>query len=279
MKTIENEILKPEPLSYGQRFVMTFIMLAIAKKAEKSLEFPVKDALFDAAFKALMADLAVPDPQSSQPAVVTFTRLGVNTTTIYNPLLALLGTPTTANSWEEAYTAETAKGTTNETLTLQKKTIKKNALKLIRAERIILKELEKINTGTLTAQDKKVWYIGEINPITPAIDLMRTAHPVPALSIHETRSLQHTLDAVNPGSPKSKSLPLGMQFIWIKRFIGATAPTDPDLYAHVSFSGKFRSVSNFAMTYKRQPVWYIACYISTTGVVGNFCDPLNGTVN
>jgi len=69
-----------------------------------------------------------------------------------------------------------------------------------------------------------------------------------------------------------------MKFIEIARFIGTTAPTDPDLYSHVIFSGRFRSVSNFAMTYKRQPVWYIACYISTTGVVGNFCDPLSGTV-
>ncbi|MGD0710951.1 MAG: hypothetical protein ABR968_07185 [Bacteroidales bacterium] len=267
MKTTTNKILR------------IFAMMALAKKAEKSLTFPVKDELFDAAFKALMADLAVPDPQSSSPLVVTYTRLGVNTGTIYNPLVALLGSPTTANSWEEAYTAEKAKGTTNETLTLQKKTIKKNALKLIRAERIILKELEKVNPGTLTAQDKKVWYIAEPNPITPVMDLMRTAHPVPNLSIHETKSLQHTLDAVNPESPKSKSLPAGIQFIWLKRFIGATAPTDPDLYSHVMFSGRFRCVSNFGMTYKRQPVWYIACYISTTGVVGNFCDPLNGTVN
>ncbi len=275
---MKTKIVKQEHLSYGQRFVMTFILLTIVRKAEKSLAFPVKDALFDAAFKALMADLAVPDPQSSSPLVVTYTRLGVNTTTIYNPLVALLGTPTTANSWEEAYTAEKAKATTNETLTLQKKTIKKNALKLIRAERMILKELEKVSPGTLTAQDKKVWYIDEPNPLTPVMDLMRTAHPVPALSIAETRSLQHTLDAINPASPKSKALPAGMQFIWIKRFIGAIAPTDPDLYAHVSFSGKFRSVSNFGMTYKRQQVWYIACYISTTGVVGNFCDPLSGTV-
>jgi hypothetical protein len=267
MKTTTNKILR------------IFAMMALAKKTEKSLAFPVKDALFDAAFKALMADLAVPDPQSSSPLVVTYTRLGVNTGTIYNPLVAMLGTPTTANSWEEAYTAEKVKGTTDETLTLQKNTIKKNALKLIRAERIILKELEKVNPGTLTAQDKKVWYIAEPNPITPVMDLMRTAHPVPNLSIHETKSLQHTLDAVNPESPKSKSLPAGIQFLWLKRFIGATAPTDPDLYSHVMFSGKFRCVSNFGMTYKRQPVWYIACYISTTGVVGNFCDPLNGTVN
>ena len=275
---MKTKIEKTEHLTYGERFVMTFILMSIAKKAEKSLTFPVKDDLFDAAFKALMANLAIGDSQSSAPGTLTYVRLGINVTTIYNPLLALLGTPTTANSWEEAYTAEKAKPTTNETLTLQKKTIKKNALKLIRAERIILKELEKVSPGTLTAQDKKVWYIAEPNPLTPSLDAVRTAHPVPALSISETRSLQHTLDAVNPGSPKSNALPAGMQFIWIKRFIGTAAPTDPDLYAHVIFSGRFRSVSNFAMTYKRQQVWYIACYISTTGVVGNFCDPLSGTV-
>jgi hypothetical protein len=267
MKTTTNKILR------------IFAMMALAKKAEKSLSFPVKDDLFDAAFKALMANQAVPDPSSSSPLVDSYIRLGVNTTTIYNPLVALLGSPTTANSWEEVYTEEKAKGTTDETLTLQKNTIKKNALKLIRAERIILKELEKVNPGTLTAADKKVWYISEPNPKTPSLDAVLTAHPVPNLSIHETKSLQHTLDAINQDSPKSKSLPAGIQFIWLKRFIGATAPTDPDLYSHVIFSGKFRCVSNFGMTYKRQPVWYIACYISTTGVVGNFCDPLSGTVN
>jgi hypothetical protein len=275
---MKTKILKPEPLSYGQRFVMTFIMLAIAKKAEKSLKFPTKDALFDAAFKALMADLAVPDPQSSSPAVDTYVRLGINTTTIYNPLLALLGTPTTANSWEEVYTEEKSKGTTDETLTLQKNTIKKNALKLIRAERIILKELEAVSPGTLTAQDKKVWYIAEPNPKTPSLEAVLTTHPVPALSIHEIKPSQHTVDAINPGSPKSKSMPAGMKFIEIARFIGTTAPTDPSQYTHLAFSGKFRNVSNFVSTSLKQTAWYIARYISNTGAEGNWSTAVSANI-
>ena len=247
--------------------------MAPAKKTEKALEFPVKDALYDSAFHQLMANLAIGDSQSSAPGTLTYVRLGINVATIYTPLVNLLGTPTTANCWASVYPAEKASGTHTGPLTTQKKTIKKNALKLIRAERIILKELEKVSPGTLTALDKKVWYIGESNAITPSMDAVRTQHPMPALTIHET------LDTVNPESPKSKGMPEGMQFIWIKRFIGAVAPTDPDLYGHVIFSGRFRNLSDFSATYRRQPVWYIAAYISTTGVVGKFCDPVNGTVN
>jgi hypothetical protein len=253
-------------------------MLAIAKKAEKSLKFPTKDALFDAAFKNLMADLAVPDPQSSTPLVDTYVRLGINTTTIYNPLLALLGTPTTANSWEEVYTEEKAKGTTDETLTLQKNTIKKNALKLIRAERIILKELEAVNPGTLTAQDKKVWYIAEPNPKTPSLEAVHTQQAVPSLKISVIKPLQHTIDSVNPDSPKSKGMPAGMKFIEIARFIGTTAPTDPSQYTHLLFSGKPRNFSNFASTGARQIAWYIARYISNTGAEGNWSTPVNSNI-
>jgi hypothetical protein len=247
-------------------------------KKEEPLEFPDTDGDFHTAFTQLMTDLAVPDTQSSQPLVVSYVRLGININTVYNPLVALMGTPTTADCWASVYPAEKTKGTHDEVLTLQKNTIKGKALKLIRAQRIILKAQETISPGTLTALDKKVWYIDEPNPITPSLDAVLHQHPVPALTIHETRSLQHTLDAVNPDSPKSRSMPEGMQFIWIKRFIGATAPTDPELYATVGFSGRFRSVSNFSAVYKRQQVWYIACYLSTTGVIGNFCDPISGTV-
>jgi hypothetical protein len=260
------------------KIVRIFAMMAIAKKAEKSLTFPVKDELFDAAFKALMADLAVPDPQSSSPLVVTYTRLGVNTTTIYNPLLALLGSPTTANSWEEAYTLEKAKGTTNESLTLQKKTIKKNALKLIRAERIILKELEKVNPGTLTAQDKKVWYIGESNPLTPSMETVHTTNPIPSLKISGIKPLQHTIESVNPDSPKSKGMPAGMQFIEVARFIGTTAPADPSQYTHLLFSGKFRNLSKFVSASAKQTAWYIARYISKTGAEGDWSTPVNANV-
>jgi hypothetical protein len=247
-------------------------------KKKKSVTFPVKDNLFDAAFKQLMANLAAKDATSSQPTVVTWTRLGMDSNSEYTPLLNLLGNATLQTSWEYVYTQEKAKSLTNEALKLQKDEIKANALIIIRSVRLILKAKAKTTPNFLSPNDKKVWYIPEPDPITPSKDAVLTQNPIPMLSIFETKPLHHTLDAVNPDSPKSKSLPEGMQFIWLKRFIGATPPTDPDLFSHVMFSGKYRNISKFVVANQRQIVWYIACYISTTGVTGDFCLPINANV-
>jgi hypothetical protein len=247
-------------------------------KKKKSLSFPESDDKFDAAWKQLMAHLGIPDPTSSSPAVVSWTRLGMDNVSEYTPLVNLLGTPTAVNSWEYVYPLEKAKGTHTDALKLQKNTIKADALVIIHAVRLILKEKNKTTKGFLTANDMTFWYIPNPNPITPSMDAVRTSHPIPALSIHETKSRQHTVDAHNPETPKSTGLPEGMQFIWLKRFIGATPPADPDQYQHVMFSGKFRNVSTFLATYQKQTVWYIACYISSTGETGEFSDPLSANI-
>ena len=78
------------------------------------------------------------------------------------------------------------------------------------------------------------------------METARTTDPVPSLKIREIKPLHHTIESVNPDSPKSKTLPAGMQFIEIARFIGTTAPADPSQYTHLLFSGKFRNFSKFA---------------------------------
>lgn len=179
-------------------------------KKKKSVEFPTSDAKFDAAFKQLMANLAATDPESSAPAVVTWTRLGLDAASEYDPLVALLGTPTTAGSWECVYPLEKAKATHTDPLKLRKNTIKEDALVIIRSVRLILKAKAKTNPAFLTSNDKTVWYIPQPNPITPSFEAAKTAHPVPLLTIHEIKNMQHTVDAHNPESPKSIGLPEGM---------------------------------------------------------------------
>ena len=66
---------------------------------KKTETFPASDAKFHAAFTELMANLAASDPTSSTPAIDTFTRLGINVASVYTPLLNLLGSATTPNSW------------------------------------------------------------------------------------------------------------------------------------------------------------------------------------
>jgi hypothetical protein len=89
----------------------------------------------------------------------------------------------------------------------------------------------------------------------------------------------HVVDAVNPESPKSKSLPQGVDKIEIVRYVGTTAPTDPSQYTHLLFSGKWRNHSIFTVsTQQKQTAWYIARYIGTTGWEGAWSQPVSSTV-
>jgi hypothetical protein len=247
-------------------------------KKKKAETFPTKEALFDGAFRNLVNNLGTPDTTSSQPAVDTYIRLGISGPNVYTPLVNLLGTPTTVNSWEYVYPLVMNKSTYTVPLKNRKNAIMKSALEIIRPERVILKKQNKLNPGFLTENDLAAWYIPLPNPLTPSMDATLTLHPVPAVSIHEIKSMQHVVDTVDPKSPKSNSLPAGMQFVWLKYFIGATPPADHNQYTHVCFSGKFRHVATFLSTYQKQQVWYIAAYISTTGVLGEFSAPISTNI-
>ncbi len=69
----------------------------MSKPKKKPENFPTKDELFDAGVKALMAHLAIADPDSGS-TTITWTRLNIPST-VYNALLALFGTTTTSNTW------------------------------------------------------------------------------------------------------------------------------------------------------------------------------------
>ncbi|HEX7415448.1 MAG TPA: hypothetical protein VF411_15515 [Bacteroidia bacterium] len=248
----------------------------MSKAKKKSINFPIKDELFNVALIALMYHLGIADPDSGS-TTVTWTRLGI-TPTKYNLLLALFGSTTTVNTWLYVYPLQKNKSTRTGTLTTQKDTIKKKILAIIHPERTILKATEKATPGTLTPSDAKLFFIPAASPRTNSAETFRIAASVPSLSLSSVKHLEHFIDAHNAETPKSTALPDGVVFIWFLRYIGTVAPTDWTQFQHLRFSGKFRTISKFLATQAKQDVWYTACYISVTGDIGDFSPFLHATI-
>jgi hypothetical protein len=111
------------------------------------------------------------------------------------------------------------------------------------------------------------------------MEAMRTTFPVPQLLISTIKPMMHVVDAINPESPKSKSLPEGVDKIEIARYVGTAAPTDPSQYTHFLFSGRWRNHSIFTVsTQQKQTAWYIARYIGTTGFEGAWSQNVSATI-
>jgi hypothetical protein len=250
----------------------------MAAKKEKPEEFPSEDKEFDVAWRALMAHLAIPDLDSSTPLVDSYIRLGLNVANQYNPLLALFGNTTTANTWCYVRPLQENKNTRTGILTGQKNTIKKSALVIIRAMRNGLKAENITTPGFLTNNDKKCYFLPEPNPRTSSAETFRVAAPVPLLSMSSVKHLEHVVEIHNPDTPKSTALPAGVYFIWLLRYVGTVAPTDPSQFTTLLFSRKFRNLSTFLAAQAKQDVWYTACYLSTTGDIGEFSPFLHSTV-
>jgi hypothetical protein len=225
-----------------------------------------------------MANLAVPDPESSDTVNPSWKRLGLDDITVYTPLLNILGDATDCRSWIYTYPLEKSTATHTGTLKDQKNNLKRAALSIIRPQRLILKALEKANPGFLTANDKLTWYIqDEGHHGHPSASLLTTS-VVPILTIQSIKYLMHVVDARNPETPRSTGFPEGLILLEIARFVGSEEPTDPLQYTHLLFSGKFRNISKFAMSEARQVAWYIARYISPTGQVSNWSTAISATV-
>ncbi|MHB8258721.1 MAG: hypothetical protein ACYDCN_00250 [Bacteroidia bacterium] len=241
--------------------------MAAAKK--RSLEFPSSDKKFDPAFKGLMTHLGVADPDSGS-STVTWSRLGMDAATIYNPLVGFLGTATTPNTWLRVFPLQENHTTRTPTTKTQKNTLKKEILSIVRSERKILKEKEHTTPGFLTANDKQFWYIPETNVRTNTAETLRTAHPVPVISIFETKHLQHVLEMHDAANPTSHALPDGIVLIEYFRYIGTVPPTDPSQFKHLLFSTHFRDLSKFAVGDVKQEAWYCARFIGSQGQEGDY---------
>ncbi len=243
----------------------------------KNKAFPATDNGFNTAFVALMNHLAIPDVGSSAPTTPTWQRLGIPATTVYDVLVAMLGNDTTPNTWLSVYPLQANKPTRSGILKTQKNTLKKNGLAIIRPLRMNLKGQNELTPGLLTEADRQFFYIPIPDPKTPAN--LHLAEQMPLLSMHAIKHLSHTIDAHNPDTPESAGLPYGVVFVWLKRYMGTTAPTDLSQFSHYTFSGSFRTISTFLATQAKQDVWYTACYIGTTGAMSAFSPFLHTTVS
>ena len=245
---------------------------------KKAKPFPKSDEEFHPAFQGLMAHLSEPDPTSNDTVNPSWQRLGLDDTTVYTPLLEILGSETTHNSWLYVYPLEKGKATHTGTLKDQKNNLKIAALAIIRPQRLILKSLEKVHPGFLTANDKEAWYIKDDGHISHPSASLLTTSVVPVLTIQSIKYLTHVIDARNPETPNRTGFPEGLILLEIARFVGSDAPTDPSQYTHLLFSGKFRNRSTFAMSDQRKTAWYIARYISPTGQVSNWSTSVCATI-
>ena len=233
----------------------------------KSLEFPATDKKFNSAFTGLMGHLAIADPDSGS-TTITWTRLNMDGTTIYNPLVAYLGATATNNTWLHVFPLQESKTTRNATTKLQKNTLKKEILSIVRSQRKILKAHEELTPGFLTANDKLFWFIPEPNPRTSTNEMLRTAHPIPALSIFLSKHLQHVVDFHDIENPTSHALPGGIILFELFRYIGTVAPTDPSQFQHLLFSTTFRNLSNFLVTDVHKDAWHAGRFIGSQGEEG-----------
>ena len=96
-----------------------------------------------------MANLAVPDPESNDIVNPSWERLCLDDTTVYTPLVNILGSETTHNSWLYVYPLEKGIATHTGTLKDQKNDLKNAALAIIRPQRLILKAQEKASPAFL----------------------------------------------------------------------------------------------------------------------------------
>ncbi|MHB8402702.1 MAG: hypothetical protein ACYDCN_11875, partial [Bacteroidia bacterium] len=227
----------------------------MSKAKVKPLEFPRTDKPFDKGFRGLMGHLAIPDPDSTI-TTNSWTRLGIDAATIYNPLVAFLGATGTNNTWLHVFPLQESKTTRNATTKLQKNTLKKECLSLIHSERKILKAQEHLTPGFLTANDKLFWFIPEANPRTSTMETLRIAHPIPALSIFKRLHLQNIVDFHDIDNITSRALPDGIILFELFKYTGTVPPTDPSQFKHVLFSTHFRNLVNVPVSEAKLDTWY-----------------------
>src|ERR1035437_7969700 len=153
--------------------------------------FPMGDVIFNVAFNQLMEDLGIMDPDSTAPAVVTWTRLGLDNPTQFAILLSFLV------RWNKVYPLQRSIATRNGTTKTERNTVKKGVLDIIKPERLLLKAKETQTPGFLSTKDKKVWYIDAVTART----FKQAPAGAPLVVVESNEHLLHLLRVTNPATP------------------------------------------------------------------------------
>ncbi|HEX7413449.1 MAG TPA: hypothetical protein VF411_05335 [Bacteroidia bacterium] len=247
-------------------------------KRKKSISFPATATKFDIAFRALMLHLAGFDLGSLSPTVVSWTRLGISNAQ-YTILLAILGSATTPNTWLSVQPVQANKATRNPTSKSQLATLMKRALAIIRPERSTLKAADKLTPNFLSTDDKKCFFIPDVNPRTNSAETLRISHPVPVLDFFSTGHLEVIVDAHNPETPKSTSLPEGIVFLELFWYKGTVPPTDDSQYKLLKFSTKFRNQVLFATADIKLDCYLKGRYLGLNGEEGALSPSIHITIS
>ena len=199
---------------------------------------PSGDVVFNVVFNQLMGALGLADATSNAPAVISWTRLGMDNVTQFAVLTSLLV------RWNKVYPLQRSKATRNGTTRLEKNTVKKAALAILRPFRTIIIAKDKLTPGFLTTQDNKLWYIDTRASIT----FQKAPEHAPIVAVESNEHLLHLLRVSDPNTPGSKSKADGASHIEVRRFIaekGLQPPADLDQWTMIALSGSVHIVSHF----------------------------------
>ncbi|MHB8259429.1 MAG: hypothetical protein ACYDCN_04560 [Bacteroidia bacterium] len=247
-------------------------------KRKKSISFPSSAAKFNIAFRALMVHLAGYDLGSSNPTILSWTRLGIDGPTVYNILLAIYGNAGTPNTWLSVQPIQANHATRNPTSKSQLKGLMARALALIRPTRNSLKAKEKITPNFLSADDKKCFYIPDANARTSSAEMLRISHPVPILSIFEIGHLEAIIDMHDPETPHSISFPEGIVFLELFWYKGNVPPTDDKQYEHLKFTTKWRNQVLFTTADIKLDCYLKARFLGEQGEEGALSPSIHFTI-
>jgi len=113
-------------------------------------------------------------------------------------------------------------------------------------------------------------------------DIEPTPMPVPDrapdITIDAIKHLSHKLRLTDPANPHTQSKPKGVRAIQVFRFVGTSAPTDVSEYQFVGDATRFLFESKFTLADVGKTAYYLARYVNTRGIPGNWSNVVSAAV-
>lgn len=116
----------------------------------------------------------------------------------------------------------------------------------------------------------------------PVRDTVRTPPPVPStrpvMILDTSERFRHTVSFADEGTPTKKAKPKGVSGCELRRFVGATAPVDPDEFTFTAIDTRTPQIWEFDPSDGGQMGHWIARWINTRGETGPWSDVVSATV-
>jgi hypothetical protein len=118
--------------------------------------------------------------------------------------------------------------------------------------------------------DCEIFHVKRGTPIAASRSVRRSGPGIqkPVLGVKNISHSQHQLTVTNPDTPRSKSLPEGIKFAKVYRFIGAAAPADIKQYEFIGNAKRGLIISDFSEG-EQGKAFYLARYESSSGELGS----------